>query len=440
MLLRLKTACQVVVLAAGLALLAACLKVGTSEGSNAILLNASVLKGVMGYGTVTAFNRAGDIVWQGEADEGGNIAMDIRDNLTGILRVSVAPNERSFIVCDAVECSDPQTEQSMAFGEPVPLSANVDFELSTRVYVDGGNTLISSLQINGLTELTSQLLTFIAADDVIDSKESFALQAELASQLILVSLGLPLSDNLNLLDFSLINVNENLEFGEKAENDSLLSILNAGFANDLRNIRAFTNALNALILNVTQPRLQDDFEAIQKRVLRHVLNLAQSGRLGGIAPGVMRQIEQAANREFNFDQFILRLAEMNNTANVFSLPSPKPFVAEYVTLSVEVSALSEQKEAQQQNPQDPQNFAKPPKTLAIQGFNSQGKWQTLTQVTADELSHFADSNGNATYRVWLSTLTPYLAYRAVRLNEANAVQQNSVQHSIKVVALSAEPL
>ena len=408
----------------------------------------------MGYGTVTAYNEAGVLMWQGEADENGNIAMDIRDNFSGILRVSVAPNERSFMVCDAVECSDPQTDESMSFGGRIPLSAEVDFELSTRVYVDGTTTVISSLQINGLTELTSQLLTFLAADEVIDSPEAFQLQAELASRLILVSLGLPLSDDVNLLDFSLINVNENLEFGEKPDNDSLLSLLNAGFANDLRNIRAFTNALHALILNIAQPRLQDEFEQMQKRVLRHVLNLAQSGQLGGIAPGVVRQIEQAASRAFNFDQLLQRLADITNTANGFSLPTTAPFVAESVTFSAHVAEagqihqvhpLHHQHRPYQQRSYQQMHAA--PAVVAIQGFTQQGDWQTLTHVTATELRRVADDNGHVTHRVWLSTTTPYLAYRAlvqseanIGLSENNAAPKRSARQAVKVTALSVVPL
>lgn len=410
---------------AGILVLTGCLKVGTSEGSNAILLNAAVLKGVMGYGTVTAYDQNGAVVWEGEADETGNITMDFRNSYTGILRLSVEPNERSFMVCDALTCSDPVTEESMGFGQPIPLSGEVDFELSTRVYVDGSNSLASSLQINGLTELTSQLITFIASDDIIDSSQEFEIQAELASRLILTALGLEVESGINLLDFSLLDVNENQELGDKAENDSLLSLLNAGFAGDLRNIRVFSTTLHGLILNVLEPRLQEDFERIQKRVLRHVLNLAQSGQLGGIPRNVMRQIENAANVPFNFEQLNQLFAEMNNTNRSFALPSLAPFVANSVSFSI--SDLVHQAEMKAE-------------WLVIQGFSQRGRWENLSHIETQWLQEQADGNANLSYRVWLNTLKPYLAYRALATQTGNDVQQTGQSHLLKVTAFSVETL
>lgn len=280
-------------------LLGSCLKVGTNVGSNEITMNASVLKGRLSFARVEVFDAEGNWLWDGLSDENGQVAIELRAANQGGINIVVLPSHDSSMLCDASECTSPVTGEIVAFNEPVSLARTTDLELSSSVHTDALNSN-QPLQISGLTQLTNRWLKLSAPENYLASPESHRLHSQISSKLITASLGLDIPADLNLMDLSLVDINQNAEFQNRSANTSLLSLVNASLSSDIQVVGAFSDALEALAEDPNNLALQSQFESLQKTILRETQKLATLPGISGIDVSVIEQIDDAATKPLDF--------------------------------------------------------------------------------------------------------------------------------------------
>ncbi|MCY7296509.1 hypothetical protein [Alteromonas sp. a30] len=300
-------------------LLASCLKVGSNVGSNILTLNASILKGQFRQAQVQVVDAQGQRIWEGFADDTGSVDIDIRGIAAGEIRIQAQPASGSSMLCDAIQCMLP-TGGSVAFGEQVNVGAAETFVLNTSLHTQALNADVSTVQVSGLSQMAYQWLTSSGSSEYRQSGEQHQKYARLTSKLITTSLGLDIPSELNMLQSRFVDLNQTLAFGPESISNSVLSLVNASLASDFRIVESYSQELANLAKEPSNPSVQGEFEAIQKRILKETQKLASLPGLTGLDASVINQINQAANNELDFSRIN---AAMQNAKNGIE-PEPEP--------------------------------------------------------------------------------------------------------------------
>lgn len=302
-------------------LLTSCLKVGTNVGSNVLTLNASILKGRLSRAHVQVFDAQGNWVWEGLADENGNVDIELRSSVQGELQIQVSPSIDSTMLCDASECVSPSGER-VAFNEPFDLGGEA-IALSSSVHTGALNADATPVQVSGLSQLSNRWLRLTAPEEYKTSAALHARYAQLASKLITASLGVELPPDINLLATQLADLNSSTSLDQQGANMSLLSLINASLSSDIQVVEGFSDTLERLAQDPNNPSIQAEFETVQKRILKETQKLATLPGLTGVDVGVIEQIDSAANLPLDFSEINQAISE-SQTGNVTPIEPGTP--------------------------------------------------------------------------------------------------------------------
>ncbi len=289
-------------------LLSACLEVGTNEGDSEITLNASILKGRLSGAEVQVQDNDGNILWEGFSDENGNIDINFRGANDEALTIIAQPSWNSLLLCDATQCQQPQSNKLVDFGETIALDPTSDIRLSSTFHTQGVGS-DSDIQISGITQLTTEWLNANAPSNFKASPDLHDLYAQLVSQLLTTTLGLDIPETVNLLDLSLVDINDDPQFQNRGVNTSVLSLINASLSSDIDQVNAYTTALQQLTEAPDSPATQQSFEAVQKNLLSETQKVSQLPGLTGLDTDAIDQIEKAATEPLDFEAINARLSE-----------------------------------------------------------------------------------------------------------------------------------
>ncbi|MCL1123214.1 hypothetical protein [Shewanella surugensis] len=282
-------------------MISGCIEEGVNIGNNAILLNASVLKGKVQNGVVKVFDSDGYWLWEGESDDKGWVSIPISSAFKGEIAIEVTPSINTRMRCDASVCLDINTGQVYPFNDYLYGSSVDELILSSFFLIDDLNTeQAAKIQINGLTFLAKQWLDFSVAERIKADGKGYSFYAQYGTQVITRALGLQLASDLNVFSMFQIDLNEKQNLQGVSENIVLLSLINASFSHELSLANMFLLALVTFAADPTDIEAQNQLEAIQKKILKEVERIAALSIFTGISTNVLNQIQQAANTALDF--------------------------------------------------------------------------------------------------------------------------------------------
>lgn len=298
-------------------LITGCFETGENQGCNKILLNGSVLKGVVTQADVMIFNRQSKLIWQGTTDNNGKFTAEFVQNSSSAFTV-VARVAKGAMQCDATECISPVSSLRYEFGVFIPGNelGNVDFKSAIYLNNEDNSCYEGEVtsQMNGLSTLLVNMVKKPFEQDL--SKEQFELISLSSSAIITAALGLVVNEGFNILDVVLPNINHNNSLNQNRsvnQNDSIskvkeqtaiMGLINASLANDIAKLAEFSDTLLQLIASPEDGSARNKLIKIQQLYLQEANKLIDSDYLQIDNVKVRNSINQALADGVNWDELL----------------------------------------------------------------------------------------------------------------------------------------
>ncbi len=285
--------------------LSACFDLGLNEGTNEVLLNGSVLKGVVSHGQLSLINKDNRVIWRGISDIEGAFKSVFLPSNRHLFTLTAKTVLGGFIKCDATFCEVPTVPAKVySFGDSIPGAEIGDVLLRSALYLDDEeeNELERSVnrQVNGFSSL---VINFI--DDrfkKVESREYFIELTQSGSQVILYSLGLVEERNINILDLTLPDVtNEKIGSGDDPL-VAILALLNASMSANLSFLANFSDALIRFSSSMDDELLQQELYNYQQALLSEAIALILNGTVEVNNDQILKNLQLAKDVGIDFDE------------------------------------------------------------------------------------------------------------------------------------------
>jgi len=263
---------------------------------NTIQVNGLLLKGTLSNTEVIISSPDENIIWQGKSNSDGEFItnIDLKSNSYYLIETQV--NKESEFTCDAQLCKNNTGEVIAEFGTKVPTVSLGEFDLVTMASTSKIN---NNLQLNSLTTLTTKLIRNQVVENI--SESLFAEITLSASKLILLSLGVNLGKEINLLDVGLSNLNQEDE--PINSEHRLLSIINAAIASDMSQLNKISAHINALYLSPNNANHLEALNNLKSDLLSYSLNLSLSGYINAIPDNEIGILSKAHTSEIELSKY-----------------------------------------------------------------------------------------------------------------------------------------
>jgi hypothetical protein len=266
------------------------------EKINTIQVNGLLLKGILSNTDINISNSDKIIVWQGKSNSDGGFTANVDLKSDSYYFMETKINKESEFICDAQLCKNDIGEVIAEFGNNVTAHKLSEFSLST---IASTSKINNNLQLNSLTTLTTNLIRSQVVDQI-----SLSLFNEIslsASKIIMLSLGINLDQDINLLDVNLSNLNKEAE--QFNENYRLLSIVNAAMASDISQLNQLSSQINALYLLPNNTNHLEELNRLKNILINYSLNLSLSGYIEAITGEEIEILSQAKSSDIELTKY-----------------------------------------------------------------------------------------------------------------------------------------
>jgi len=263
---------------------------------NTIQINGLLLKGTLSNTEINIANSDKKIVWQGKSNSNGEFIANEDLGSDSYYLIDTKVNNESVFTCDAQLCRNDTGEVIAEFGNTIPTQNLAEFNLST---IASSSKIKTNPQLNSLTTLTTNLVRSQVVDQISSSLfDDITLSA---SKLIMLSLGLNLDRDINLLDLNLINITHDAE--QLNDDYRLLSIINAAMASDMSQLNKISSHINALYLSPNNTNYLEALNNLKSDLLSHSLNLSLSGYINAIPDNEIDILSKAQASEIELSKY-----------------------------------------------------------------------------------------------------------------------------------------
>lgn len=411
-----------------MSILSSCFEIGQNDGTNEVLLNGSVLKGVVSQGQLSLENKDHEIIWRGASDDDGEFNSAFIPSKNHLFTLTAKSVLGGFIKCDANECEVPTSPPKIyTFGQLIPGAEIGDVTFRSALYLDdeGENGIERNVtrQVNGFS---SVVINFIFDRfEKVESKEYFVEISEVGSQVVFSSFGLDVEQDVDILNLVLPDVTkENVLESESALIVSL-ALLNASMSMNLSFLIDFSDALVRYSSSPDDDSIKAELTRFQQALLTEAIALIVNGQVKVNNPEILDNLHIVKNNGVNFNK-------LNKSLNDYSIAVgdlPSDFSASSTNWSAKdfngeshwwwVSDFNSNKEEWLQlNYLEPfvvtqvdigLNNAYPIRDAQIQGSNDGSVWDDLVDVASKNIS---DSKQYVEHiSLSLNSNNPYKYYR-----------------------------
>jgi hypothetical protein len=265
-----------------MSILSSCFEIGQNEGTNEVLLNGSVLKGVVSQGRLSLENKDHKIIWRGTSDDHGEFNSAFLPSKKHLFTLTAKSVLGGFIQCDANECEVPTSPSKIyTFGQLIPGDEIGDITFRSALYLDDNNEneieRRVDRQVNGFSSL---IIDFIDNKfEQAESREYFDELAQTGSHVLLSSLGLVVEPDMNILDITLPDITK----AQALENESplivVLALLNASMSMNLSFLVNFSDALVRYSSSMDDELIQQELYSYQQALLSEAIALIVNGKV-----------------------------------------------------------------------------------------------------------------------------------------------------------------
>jgi hypothetical protein len=285
-------------------LLLACFDIGKNNGTNEVLLNGSVLKGVVSQGQLSLVNETLDVIWQGISDDEGKFQSSFLPSEGHLFTLVVQSVLDGFIECDATQCEVPTTPPKVySFGDLIPGSEVGDVTLRSAFYLGnesgGERERIIHRQINGFSSLVINLVD--GELEQVESRDDFVALTQSGSRVLLSSLGLADDLDTNFLALTLPDVTQ-VSVVVTDPLISTLALLNASMSANLSFLAHFSDALIRYSSSMDDELIQQELKGFQQELMTEAIALIASGQVNVSGDEVLQILQMAKDEGINFDE------------------------------------------------------------------------------------------------------------------------------------------